>query len=152
MGTPSDPTEPDYEDGNTCEACEASIFNDHTPKYVSAHFDGYDVCAPFVLPDFSGPWILRQDADAACIWELIITLNGDDWDIRWEISTGDAGEESRLSVGLDAAEIWNGEDASKCVSSFSNEQTCPGGFTGEGTGAIRWGPEIDEDAYDDQFP
>lgn len=150
MGTPNTGGEPNFDDGELCEDCSDLVFYGRTPLYVKATFAGYEICPAYEIPDFPSERILKQDDDFPCVWlDLWNDVSGL-WTIRYECNTGDEGEESRLLVTCQAFPLWNGKDPAPCALTFSNEQTCPGGFTGEGTGAITFGPDINEEAYEAQ--
>lgn len=152
MGTPSDPTEPDYEDGGECAVCVDVIFNGHTPKYIRARFEGIIEC-PGVPPfDVMDELILKQTAENSCFYHVHGFVNGTRWDCDYHCHSVNPASRSLLTLQRDGVPVFSSRSTSSCMISFANQNTCVVPEIGrEGTGAITWGPDIDEDAYDNQW-
>ena len=153
MGNPADPTDPNYEDGSSCTECSESLFNDNTPKYVEVCFDGFEQCPG--EPPYPQPWafILRQIVGFPCEWTLLLNDGAHIWTCFWTVNGTVFGKKSQLVMDVDGIPYFDGWSTDSCIATFGNELVC-GGPVGvhEGTGSVTWGPDINEAAYDAQFP
>lgn len=153
MGTPSDPDEPDYGDGAECTECVDTIFNGHTPKYVKATFEGIETCPAKPPAAVDGSFILEQRAGFPCRWLLDITEEGTLKVITWRLNMGAGPNNSQLDYEIEAAPVFRGRSSGPCDKTFGSNLDCDDGWdTHKGTGSVTWGPNIDQDAYDAQFP
>lgn len=152
MGTPSDPTEPDYEDGDTCVLCEDEIFDGHTPKYVRAKCEGLDFCPGFPPIELVYTFYLRQKAINPCIWYVGYVKGGILWECSFYLATLTPPLKSSLGFYRNGSPYFYSDNEAECLIFFNNISDCgPFYICENGTGAIAWGPDINEDAYDAQM-
>lgn len=153
MGNPADPDDPDYEDGASCSQCSAVIFNDNTPKYVQAKFEGGIPCPavpPITIPDSI---ILRQGVATPCDYTVSFRVVGILWVCTYWCYSANPAQRSNLELTREGAIVFLSTVTTICETNFQNQNDCtPPQIYKEGTGAITWGPEIDETAYDAQNP
>lgn len=133
MGLPTDYGE--YEEGDECPLCAATLFGGVTPKYVEAHVVGVDVCPGGPAFDPNGTWRLEQIAP--CQW-----LGGAaGWGFVWILNPG----ESSFTIVSGPVFLFAGISVSDCVDVFINQQfECDLPFTAGvgGTVDVFWGPTI----------
>jgi len=152
MGTPSDPNQPDFETGNACAVCSAAIFLYNTPKYVRAKFIEIDLCPGIPPTDLITEYILRQDGANPCKWFVGFMRDGILWECWFYLDGLVPPLECSLAFYRNGAPPFYNANEIPCQIYFANMNDCdPPEIGRNGYGAITWGPEINENAYDAQF-